>query len=92
MDKTEELGVYSGVRVANTSPLPQCMECQLGVQQSEFSERDGFGYKPRIINKNNAKGMNAYLLVPPESELVMSKLGPVKDYLPVDAPLLVILQ
>ena len=32
--------------------------------------------------------MNSYLLVAPESELVMTKLGPVKDYLPVEAPLL----
>ena len=50
--------------------------------------REMVGYKPRINNKNNAKCMNAYLLVFPESELVMTKLGPVKDYLPVEAPLL----
>ena len=46
------------------------------------------GYKPKINNKNNAKCMNTYLLIAPESEVVMTKLGPLKDYLPVEAPLL----
>ena len=45
------------------------------------------GYRPRINNKNNAKCMEAYLRVAPESELVMTKLDPVKDYLPVEATL-----
>ena len=43
------------------------------------------GYRPRISNKNDAKCMDTYLLSAPESELVMTKLGPVKDYLPVEA-------
>ena len=50
--------------------------------------REMVGYKPRINNKNNAKCMNAYLLITPESELVMIKLDLVKDNLPVEAPLL----
>ena len=35
--------------------------------------------------------MDTYLIGAPESELVMTKLGPVKDSLPVEAPLLDIL-
>ena len=50
--------------------------------------REMVGYKPRINNNNDAKCMNTYLLVAPESELVITKLGPLKDYLPVEAPLL----
>ena len=50
--------------------------------------RGRVGYKPRINNKNDAKCMNTYLLIAPESELVMTKLGPVKNYLPVEALLL----
>ena len=46
------------------------------------------GYKPRINNKTHAKSMDTYLIGAPESELVMTKQGPVKDYLPVEAPLL----
>ena len=50
--------------------------------------REMVGYRPRINTKNNAKCMNAYLLITPESELVMIKLDLVKDNLPVEAPLL----
>ena len=46
------------------------------------------GYKPRINNKCDAKCMDTYLKRAPESELVMTKLGPEKGYLPVQAPLL----
>ena len=46
------------------------------------------GYKPRINNKNKEKCMNTYLRRAPESELMITKLGSVKDYLPVDPPLL----
>ena len=46
------------------------------------------GYKQRINNKNDTKCMDTYLRGALESELVITKLGPVKDYLPVDAPLL----
>ena len=50
--------------------------------------REMVGYRPRINTKNSAKCMDTYLKGAPESELVMTKLGPVKDYLPVEAPLL----
>ena len=50
--------------------------------------REMVGYKPRINNKNNAKCMDKYLLTAPESESVVTKLGPIVDYLPVEAPLL----
>ena len=46
------------------------------------------GYKPRTNNKNNAKCMDKYLREAPESDLVITKLGKVKDYLPVNASLL----
>ena len=46
------------------------------------------GYRPRINTKSDAKCMDKYLQEAPESELVISKLGHVKDYLSVDAPLL----
>ena len=45
-------------------------------------------YKSRINNKNDAKFMDKYHREAPESDLVITKLGKVKDYLPVDAPLL----
>ena len=45
-------------------------------------------YRPRINTKDNANCMNKYLLSALKSELVMTKLGPVKDYLPVKAPVL----
>ena len=38
------------------------------------------GYKPGINNKNNAKCMDKYLQEDPESDLVITKLGKVKDY------------
>ena len=50
--------------------------------------REMIGYKPRINNKNDAKCMDTYLKDAPESELVITMLGSVKDYLPVEAPLL----
>ena len=50
--------------------------------------REMVGYRPRINTKNDAKCMDTYLLNAPELELVMTKLRPVKDYLPVEAPLL----
>ena len=50
--------------------------------------REMIGYKPRINNKNNAKCMDTYLIDDPMSELMITKLGSVKDYLPVEAPLL----
>ena len=46
------------------------------------------GYKPRTNNKNDAKCMDKYLREAPESDLVITKLGKVKDYLPVHTPLL----
>ena len=46
------------------------------------------GYKPRLNNKKDAKCMEKFLQEAPESDLVIAKLGKVKDYLPVDAPLL----
>ena len=46
------------------------------------------GNKPRINNKNNNKCMDKYLRKAPESELVITKLGDVKDHLPVEALLL----
>ena len=46
------------------------------------------GYKPRINTKDDGKCMDTYLKRVPESELVMIKIGPEKDYLPVQAPLL----
>ena len=46
------------------------------------------GYKPRINNKNIAKCMDKYLQEAPESEIAITKLGNVKDYLLVDAILL----
>ena len=46
------------------------------------------GYRPRINTANNAKCMETYLIGAPESELVITKLGPVKDYLAVEALLL----
>ena len=46
------------------------------------------GYKPRINNKNDAECMDKYIREAPESDLGITKLGKVKDYLPVDAPLL----
>ena len=50
--------------------------------------REMVGYRPRINNKNDAKCMDTYLLNAPESELVMTNLSPVKDYLLVEASLL----
>ena len=50
--------------------------------------REIIRYKPRINNKNDGKYMDTYLRRAPESSLVITKLGSVKDYLPVDAPLL----
>ena len=46
------------------------------------------GYKTRINSKNDAKCMDTYLIDALGSELVITKLGSVKDYLPVEAPLL----
>ena len=46
------------------------------------------GYKPKINNKNDAKCMDKYLRETPELDLVIMKLGEVKDYLLVDAPLI----
>ena len=46
------------------------------------------GYKPRINNKDDAKCINKYLREAPESDLVITKLGKIEDYLPVYAPLL----
>ena len=46
------------------------------------------GYKPRINSKNDAKCMDTYLQKAQESDLVITKLGKMKDYLPVDALLL----
>ena len=46
------------------------------------------GYRPRINNKKDAKCMDGYLRGAPESELVMTNLGPDTDYLPAEAPLL----
>ena len=46
------------------------------------------GYKTRINNKNDNKGMDKYLQEALELDLVITKLGEVKDYLPVNAPLL----
>ena len=46
------------------------------------------GYKPRINNENEAKCMDKCLRRALESNLVITKLGPVKEYLPVNAPLL----
>ena len=50
--------------------------------------REMVGYKPRINNKNDAKCMDMYLKGAPKSELVITKLGLIKDYLTVDTPLL----
>ena len=50
--------------------------------------REMIRYKPRINNKNDAKCMDTYLIGAPELELVMTKLGPVKDNLAFEAPLL----
>ena len=47
-----------------------------------------FGYRPGINTKNNAKCMDKYLWEAPESDLVITKLGKVEDYLPVETPLL----
>ena len=46
------------------------------------------GYKPKINNKNYAKFTDTYLREAPKSDLVITKLGEVKDYLTVDAQLL----
>ena len=46
------------------------------------------GYKPRKNNQNDAKCMDTFLKRVPESDLVMTNLGPDKDYLLVQAPLL----
>ena len=46
------------------------------------------GYKPRINNQNDTKCMDTFLKQVPESDLVMTNLGPDKDYLPVQTPLL----
>ena len=46
------------------------------------------GYRHKINTKSDAKCMNKYLLESLESELVITKLGNMQDYLPVDAPLL----
>ena len=46
------------------------------------------GYKPRINNKNDAKCMDQYLQEAPESDLVITKLGKVENYLSVHTPLL----
>ena len=46
------------------------------------------GYKPKINNQNDSKCMDIFLKRVPESELVMTNLGPDKDYLPAQAPLL----
>ena len=47
-----------------------------------------FGYKPRINNKNGAKCMDKYLREAPKSDLVITKLGKVKDYLFGDSSML----
>ena len=47
--------------------------------------REMVRYKRRINNKNNAKCMDTYLKDTPELELVITKLGLVDDYLPVEA-------
>ena len=46
------------------------------------------GYKPKINTKSDAKCMKIYLLESPKSELVITKIGNMQDYLPLDAPLL----
>ena len=46
------------------------------------------GYRPWINTKNDPKCMDAYLRVALESELVITKLDPDKNFLPGEAPLL----
>ena len=46
------------------------------------------GYKPRINNLNNEKCMHTFLERAPKSKLVLTELGAMKDYLPVEALLL----
>ena len=46
------------------------------------------GHKSRINNKNDTNCMDKYLQMAPKSDLVITKLGKVKDYLPIDALLL----
>ena len=46
------------------------------------------GYKHRKNNKNDNKCMDKYYQEALESDLVIRKLGDMKDYLPVEAPLL----
>ena len=44
------------------------------------------GYKPRINNKDDAKCIDMNLCEAPESDLVISKLRKIEDYLPVNTP------
>ena len=46
------------------------------------------GYRSRINTKSDATCMDKFLQEAPESKLLITKLGSVKDYLLVDAPLL----
>ena len=46
------------------------------------------GYRPRINIKSDAKCLDKYLWEASKAKLVITKLGSVKDYLPVDAQLL----
>ena len=46
------------------------------------------GNGPRINTKSDAKCLDIYLQEAPEAKLVITKLGSIKNYLPVDAPLL----
>ena len=46
------------------------------------------GYKQRINNKNYAKCMYKYLWEAPESDFLITKLGKMEVYLPVNIPLL----
>ena len=71
--------------------IPQPKRSAWG-DSKEFNQvnlvREMVRYKPRINNKNDAKCMDTYLKDAPESELVITKLGSIDDYLPVEAPLL----
>ena len=46
------------------------------------------GNRPKINTKNDAVCMDKFLRNAPELELVITKLGNIKDYISVDAPLL----
>ena len=46
------------------------------------------GYRPRINTKKDANCMDMHLIVAPESELVMTNIGPETDYQPVEVSLL----